>query len=244
MEKILNINTATLNELEKLPGIGRAKAAAIVEHRKFLSSYESINDLKSVEGITKTLVTRLQEEYKIIFTDNETTHTKRNHPYLKRTLNRNSNSSSSENERELLTPDKRHKHDLDSVSVHSPPSCTSIDSSISNLLPSCAVPGHTVRRRLHSEAVFPPEGVDDWLSQFQTWSREERLYALNDLVGLCDMSVVRHLMAKIEPHFQRDFISLLPKELALYVLSFLQPIDLCRAAKTCRYWRILAEDNL
>ena len=33
-------------------------------------------------------------------------------------------------------------------------------------------------------------------------------------------------------------------ELALYVLSFLHPRDLLRAAQTCRYWRILAEDNL
>ena len=52
------------------------------------------------------------------------------------------------------------------------------------------------------------------------------------------------MMAVIEPQFQRDFISLLPKELALYVLSFLEPRDLLRAAQTCRYWRILAEDNL
>ena len=51
-------------------------------------------------------------------------------------------------------------------------------------------------------------------------------------------------MQVIEPQFQRDFISLLPKELALYTLSFLEPRDLLRAAQTCRYWRILAEDNL
>ena len=51
-------------------------------------------------------------------------------------------------------------------------------------------------------------------------------------------------MAVIEPQFQRDFISLLPKELALYVLSFLTPRDLTRAAQTCRCWRVLAEDNL
>ena len=30
----------------------------------------------------------------------------------------------------------------------------------------------------------------------------------------------------------------------MYVLSFLHPRDLLRAAQTCRYWRILAEDNL
>lgn len=33
-------------------------------------------------------------------------------------------------------------------------------------------------------------------------------------------------------------------QLALYVLSFLGPRDLLKAAQTCRYWRILAEDNL
>ncbi len=33
-------------------------------------------------------------------------------------------------------------------------------------------------------------------------------------------------------------------QLALYVLSFLGPRDLLRAAQTCRYWRVLAEDNL
>lgn len=33
-------------------------------------------------------------------------------------------------------------------------------------------------------------------------------------------------------------------QLALYVLTFLAPRDLLQAAQTCRYWRILAEDNL
>lgn len=37
---------------------------------------------------------------------------------------------------------------------------------------------------------------------------------------------------------------LLIPQLALYVLSFLEPRDLLRAAQTCRYWRVLAEDNL
>jgi F-box-like len=33
-------------------------------------------------------------------------------------------------------------------------------------------------------------------------------------------------------------------QLALHVLSFLEPADLLRAAQTCRYWRLLTEDNL
>lgn len=52
------------------------------------------------------------------------------------------------------------------------------------------------------------------------------------------------MMQVIEPQFQRDFISLLPKELALTVLSFLEPRDLLRAAQTCKNWQFLAEDNL
>ena len=52
------------------------------------------------------------------------------------------------------------------------------------------------------------------------------------------------MMQVIEPQFQRDFISLLPRELALCVLAFLEPRDLVRAAQTCRSWRFLAEDNL
>ena len=50
-------------------------------------------------------------------------------------------------------------------------------------------------------------------------------------------------MQLIVPQFQRDFISLLPKELALFVLSFLEPRVLVRAAETCRNWRFLAEDR-
>ncbi|KAF1380953.1 hypothetical protein PFLUV_G00169410 [Perca fluviatilis] len=84
----------------------------------------------------------------------------------------------------------------------------------------------------------------DWLHIFQTWSGPERLLALDELIDRCETSQVKHMMQVIEPQFQRDFISLLPKELALYVLTFLAPRDLLQAAQTCRYWRILAEDNL
>ena len=36
--------------------------------------------------------------------------------------------------------------------------------------------------------------------------------ALDEVVELCEPTQVRHVMAVIEPQFQRDFISLLPKE--------------------------------
>ncbi|NP_001089186.1 F-box and WD repeat domain containing 7 L homeolog [Xenopus laevis] len=98
------------------------------------------------------------------------------------------------------------------------------------------------RRRITS--VQPPTGLQEWLKMFQSWSGPEKLLALDELIDICEPTQVKHMMQVIEPQFQRDFISLLPKELALYVLSFLDPKDLLQAAQTCRYWRILAEDNL
>ncbi|KAL9699508.1 hypothetical protein quinque_002949 [Culex quinquefasciatus] len=90
----------------------------------------------------------------------------------------------------------------------------------------------------------PPPELNDWLMQFQRWTPVERLVAVDLLIEHCEPTQVRHMMKVIEPQFQRDFISLLPKELALQVLSFLEPKDLLRAAQTCRSWRFLADDNL
>ncbi|XP_068026268.1 ribosomal RNA-processing protein 8 isoform X2 [Melanerpes formicivorus] len=99
-------------------------------------------------------------------------------------------------------------------------------------------------RRRRMPSVVPPPELQDWLQTFQRWSGQEKLLALDELIDRCEPPQIRHMMQVIEPQFQRDFISLLPKELALYVLSFLEPRDLLRAAQTCRYWRLLAEDNL
>lgn len=47
----VNINTATETELEKLPGVGPAKAKAIVEDRKKNGPFKTTEDLKRVKGI-------------------------------------------------------------------------------------------------------------------------------------------------------------------------------------------------
>ena len=43
-------------------------------------------------------------------------------------------------------------------------------------------------------------------------TKAQRLLAIDQLIGRCEPTQVRHMMAVIEPQFQRDFISLLPKE--------------------------------
>nr|XP_021193000.2 F-box/WD repeat-containing protein 7 isoform X1 [Helicoverpa armigera]XP_049697132.1 F-box/WD repeat-containing protein 7 isoform X1 [Helicoverpa armigera] len=96
----------------------------------------------------------------------------------------------------------------------------------------------------NTSAIQGPPEIKPWLSRFNNWSNVEKIQAIDELISCCDPSQVRHMMKAIEPLFQRDFISLLPKELALTVLGYLQPKDLLRAAQTCRYWKFLAEDNL
>lgn len=52
----LNINTAGQEQFQALPGIGPAKAAAIIEYRSANGPFSSVDDLAKVKGIgAKTL---------------------------------------------------------------------------------------------------------------------------------------------------------------------------------------------
>ena len=48
---IININTASVEELCQLPGIGEKTAKAIIEYRELAGDYECIEDIQNVEGI-------------------------------------------------------------------------------------------------------------------------------------------------------------------------------------------------
>ena len=52
---LININTATLDELCTLPGIGTSKATSIIEYRENNGFYISIEDIKKVNGISEGL---------------------------------------------------------------------------------------------------------------------------------------------------------------------------------------------
>jgi len=60
-EYTVNINTATAAELEALlPGIGKKKAAAIVEHRTNTGGFRSVEELIEVEGIGPGLLEKIR----------------------------------------------------------------------------------------------------------------------------------------------------------------------------------------
>ena len=58
----VNINTATVEELKTLPGIGSAKAQAIADYRKENGSFKSVEDLKKVKGIGEGIFGKLKDE--------------------------------------------------------------------------------------------------------------------------------------------------------------------------------------
>jgi len=56
----LNLNTATLDQLEDLPGIGRATAERILEYRQKQGGFKKIEELMNVRGIGEKAFLKLK----------------------------------------------------------------------------------------------------------------------------------------------------------------------------------------
>ena len=56
----LNLNTATRADLEKLPGIGPANSARIIEYRQKNGGFKKVEDLMNIRGIAEKLFLRLK----------------------------------------------------------------------------------------------------------------------------------------------------------------------------------------
>ena len=57
----ININTATLDELDELPGVGPATAQAIIEDREANGRFESLEDIMRVSGIGEKKFEKLED---------------------------------------------------------------------------------------------------------------------------------------------------------------------------------------
>lgn len=60
-ETKININTADIDILTQIPGIGKSKAKAIIEYRKDMGDYQSIEELIQVKGIGEKAMTKIRQ---------------------------------------------------------------------------------------------------------------------------------------------------------------------------------------
>ena len=58
---LININLATAEELEALPGVGKITAMRIIKHRESSGAFKTVEELKNVRGITQKKFDRLKQ---------------------------------------------------------------------------------------------------------------------------------------------------------------------------------------
>ena len=60
-KNLLNINEASINDFMSLPGIGEAKAQAIIDRRNSNGPFKSLDELKDVKGIGESIFEKIKE---------------------------------------------------------------------------------------------------------------------------------------------------------------------------------------
>jgi competence protein ComEA len=59
---MVDINSATQEQLETLNGVGPAKAKAIIEYRTEKGNFKTVDDLDNIKGFTKKGIDKLREQ--------------------------------------------------------------------------------------------------------------------------------------------------------------------------------------
>ena len=57
----ININTASLEQLMEIPGIGESKARAIITYRDTNGGFSSIEEVMNIEGIKEGVFSKMKE---------------------------------------------------------------------------------------------------------------------------------------------------------------------------------------
>jgi competence protein ComEA len=57
---VVNINSADVKEIMKLPGVGKKKAEAIISYRDENGRFDNVDDLRKVDGIGKKSLERIR----------------------------------------------------------------------------------------------------------------------------------------------------------------------------------------
>ncbi|XP_048830772.1 epithelial cell-transforming sequence 2 oncogene-like isoform X1 [Brienomyrus brachyistius] len=84
------------------------------------------------------------------------------------------------------------------------------------------------------------------LHWFDLWTDNQRKLFIHDILRRCSRSQLkftRDWFMEAFPSTNMDFTSVLPRFLSLYILSFLNPRELCIVAQVCWHWKVLAEQD-
>ncbi|XP_028808967.1 F-box only protein 16 isoform X3 [Denticeps clupeoides] len=79
---------------------------------------------------------------------------------------------------------------------------------------------------------------------FDKWTDTQRKQVLKDYFSKCSpnqLKYLRHILCSQAPQEALDFTTVLPRVLALYVFSFLDPRSLCRCAQVSWHWKSIVE---
>jgi competence protein ComEA len=60
MSGVVNVNTASAEELQLLPGVGKVRAQAIVDTRRERGGFKKVDDLTEVKGIGDSMLERMR----------------------------------------------------------------------------------------------------------------------------------------------------------------------------------------
>ncbi|KAF9928679.1 hypothetical protein FBU30_002200 [Linnemannia zychae] len=81
-------------------------------------------------------------------------------------------------------------------------------------------------------------------SLFGSAPASHRQLVLSGLLTQCCIPQLSFLSNHLQPLLRIDFLSILPPEISLRILSYLDATSLCHAAQVCRTWKRLADDDV
>ena len=94
--------------------------------------------------------------------------------------------------------------------------------------------------RSSSSALSDPRNI---VERFDQMTDKMQTVLMYNLLRRCTRSTLRVVADAVNPALKCDFMLQLPLELSYYVLSYLDCVDLCRAAQVSKHWRTTIDCN-
>ncbi|KAI7886867.1 WD40-repeat-containing domain protein [Mucor mucedo] len=100
-----------------------------------------------------------------------------------------------------------------------------------------------IQQQMEKLATSDREAISHIWSLFSAAPADQRTLILKGLVSTCCMPQLSFLHSETKPLLRIDFVSVLPKEIALSIFSLMDATSLCHAAQVSQRWKKLADDD-